>query len=183
MKYQPYRNITAQSVNVQVLTIMLANLEKEPDSAIRVVPIVVFMAFTIEAYLNTLGSTAITYWSDLERLPWRNKVKILHEAVGQTPEWGHKHLQFATTIFNIRDKLAHGKPERVVGPIFSDPEEAHDYTLNNRVEPPWFTKLNKAWVVKAQEQFKGLMAHLSQLHNLHESHHLLISTGGISEEE
>ncbi|PLU86074.1 hypothetical protein CXG45_27480 [Pseudomonas plecoglossicida] len=178
MTYQPYRDITAQGMNVQVLMVMLSQIEKGPDSAIRVLPAVVFMAFAVEAYLNNIGAKRISYWDDLERLPWRKKVNILHEVAGQKPDWGGSHLQFAASLFTLRDKLAHGKPERVLGPVFPDADEAHEFSLRNRIDPPWFTTLNKAWVMKAKDQFTDLMGYLARMHGLHESDHLLGATGG-----
>ncbi|WP_139137831.1 hypothetical protein [Pseudomonas sp. GTC 16481] len=165
-------------MNVRVLMLMLAQIEKEPDSPIRVVPVVVFMAFAVEAYLNNLGAKRISYWDELERLPWKKKVTILHEVAGQKADWGHTHLQFASSLFSLRDKLAHGKPERILGPVFEEGADAHEFSLKNRLEPAWFTKLNKEWALKAKVQFTELMQHLATMHGLHESDHLLSATGG-----
>lgn len=177
MTYQPYIDFTAQGMNVSVLMVMLSEVEKSPDSAIRVVPIVVFMAFAIESYLNNIGAKRISYWSHMERLPWRNKMNVLHEAAGCKADWGSGHLQFAVSLFSLRDKLAHGKPERVVGPVFQDANVAHEFPMTG-LKPAWFTKLNKAWAMKAKEQFTQLMGYLAQMHGFHESDHLLNSTGG-----
>ncbi|MBA6111324.1 MULTISPECIES: hypothetical protein [Pseudomonas] len=178
MTYQPFREVTAQGMNVRVLMHMLYQIEKEPDSATLVVPAVVFMAFAVESYLNNLGAKRISYWNELERLPWRKKVTILHELAGQKADWGQSHLQFASSLFMLRDKLAHGKPERTLGPVFEDPAEAHRYLTTNHLEPAWFTKLNKAWAAKAKIQFTELMQYLAKMHGLHESDHLLNATGG-----
>jgi hypothetical protein len=178
MTCQPYRDFTAQGMNVHVLMWMLSQIEKGPDSALRVMPVVVFMAFAVEAYLNNTGAKLISYWDDLERLPWRKKVNILHEVAGKKPDWGSSNLQFATTLFSLRDKLAHGKPERILGPVFDSAEEAREYSLRGRFQPAWFTTLNRAWALKAQVQFTELMGYLARINGLHESDHLLISTGG-----
>jgi len=37
-----------------------------PDALL---PLLVFMAFSVEAYVNYIGSVSIPYWDDLERLP------------------------------------------------------------------------------------------------------------------
>lgn len=178
MTYQPYRDVTAQGMNVQVLMTMLSLIEKGPESAIRVVPAVVFMAFSVEAYLNNIGAKRISYWDELERLPWRKKINILHEVAGRKADWGHSHLQFASTLFSLRDKLAHGKPERILGPVFQNANDAQEFAMRT-LEPAWFTKLNKAWAMKAKIQFTELMGYLAEMHDLHESDHLLSSTGGL----
>jgi hypothetical protein len=179
MSYQAYSDFTAQSANIQTLMAMLSDLDKSNDSAVRVIPIVVFMAFSIEAYINSVGARAIPYWGELERLPWKKKLGILHQAAGKTAKWGEGDLQFASSVFNLRDNLAHGKPERVVGPIFETYEEAYEHRQLNRLEPVWWAKLNKAWAVKARVQFNELMKYVAALHSLHESDHLMLATGGM----
>ena len=179
MSYQTYSDFTAQSANIQTLMAMFSDLDAGNDSAVRVVPIVVFMAFSIEAYVNSVGARVIPYWAELERLPWKKKIGILHLAAGKKCDWGKGDLQFADSVFGLRDKLAHGKPERVVGPLFPTYNEAHSHRMHNRLEPVWWSKLNKAWAVKSKEQFRGLMTYIAALHGLHESDHLSISTGGM----
>ena len=183
MKHQPYRNVTAQSINVQTLMHMIDQLKTGSDSATRIVPIVVFMAFSIEAYLNTLGSRKISYWDELERLPWRSKVKILHGVARATPNWGESHLQFATSIFGLRDNLAHGKPERIVGPIFDDYDSAFRFSMENRLRPAWFTSLNRTWATASMAKFTDLMSYLAEMQGFDKSDHLLLATGGMIKHE
>jgi len=183
MKHQPYRNVTAQSINVQTLLYMIDQLKEGNDSAMRVVPVVVFMAFSIEAYLNSLGSRRISYWDELERLPWRSKVSILHESAGNKPRWGESHLQFATSIFSLRDKLAHGKPERIEGPIFDDYDTAFKFSVDNRLRPAWFTNLNRSWAIASMEKFTALMSYLAEMQGFDKSDHLLLATGGMIKHE
>jgi len=179
MKHQPYRNVTAQSINVQTLLHMIEQLKEGNDSATRVVPVVVFMAFSIEAYLNSLGSRRISYWDELERLPWRSKINILHESAGNKPSWGESHLQFAASIFSLRDKLAHGKPERIEGPIFDDYDTAFKFAVENPLRPAWFTKLNRSWALASMDKFTALMFYLAEMHGLDKSDHLLLASGGM----
>lgn len=180
MKYQPYVEFTAQGANVRTLMTMYASLDTAPDTVERVIPIIVFMAFSIEAYLNSVGSRCVPFWDELERLPWRSKVNILHKSTSQKANWGEAHLQFATSVFKLRDNLAHGKPERVLGPSFESWEEAHQHLLARKPQPLWYAQLNKAWAYKAKEQFRELMRYLGELHGLHESDHLAISEGGVA---
>jgi hypothetical protein len=181
--YQPYSNFTAQARTVSALMSMYAQLERGSSSRIELTPIVVFLAFSIESYLNSLGARKLCIWDELERLPWKKKMTILHKAAGRSPEWGKDPLHFATQVFALRDKLAHGKPERVVGPKFRTEAEAVQYVnspeLHRDLQPEWYTKITKDWVIEAKERFGQLMIYLGGLFGFHESDHLLSSTGGM----
>lgn len=177
-KYQTYKDFTAQSFNVQALMKLYAGLEREPESESNLVPIVVFLAFSVESYLNSLGAAHLEIWDELEKLPWRSKVEILHKVAGKNPDWGKEPLQFATEIFKLRDKLAHGKPERMTGPITSIPPDLHDHSAWAYV-PEWYAGITVEWALKAKGRFRALMAYLAALFGLHESDHLRASQGGI----
>ena len=64
---------------------MYAQLEAGASSRIELTPIVVFLAFSIESYLNSIGARKLIIWDELERLPWKNKVVILHKTAGRSP--------------------------------------------------------------------------------------------------
>lgn len=181
--YQPYSNFTAQSRTVSALMSMYAQMEGGGSSRIELTPIVVFLAFSIESYVNSIGARQLSIWDELERLPWRNKIDILHKTAGKSPEWGSDPLQFAIEVFALRDRLAHGKPERVVGPKFRTETEAAQYLsgpdLNSALQPEWYRRITREWVMRAKERFRLLMIHLGGLFGLHEFDHLLSSTGGV----
>jgi hypothetical protein len=180
--YQPYSDFTAQSRTVAALMRMYGQLERAGSSRTELTPFVVFLAFSIESYLNSIGARKIDFWEELERLPWRKKIAILHKKAGRTPEWGKEPLQFATEVFALRDRLAHGKPERILGPKFRTKAEAASYLggpkLNRALQPSWYTGITEDWVMKAKERFRLLMIYLGGLFGFHESDHLLSSTGG-----
>ena len=181
--YQPYSNFTAQSRTVSALMSMYAQLEGGVSSRVELTPIVVFLAFSIESYLNSIGARKLTIWDELERLPWKSKVVILHKTAGKSAEWDKDPLQFASEVFALRDRLAHGKPERVLGPIFRTKAEATQYlnrpVLSPDLQPEWYTRITVDWVMRAKERFRLLMIYLGGLFGLHGSDHLLTSTGGL----
>jgi hypothetical protein len=181
--YQPYSDFTAQSRTVSALMSMYAQLERGTSSPTELTPIVVFLAFSVESYLNSIGARKLAIWDELERLSWKNKITILHKTVGKLPVWGKDPLQFANEVFSLRDKLAHGKPERVVGPKFRTHAEAAPYInrpqLHPELQPEWYRKITKDWVMEAKERFRLLMIYLGGMFDLHESDHLLSSTGGL----
>lgn len=158
---------------------LYASLEKSNGQRIELTPIVVFLAFSVESYLNSLGARHVIIWDELERLSWKRKIHILYKTAGRAPEWGHEPLQFATEVFELRDKLAHGKPEKVLGPVVGDFREANDLLDSGELQPGWYKDITKEWVLQAKERFHLLMTHLGQLFGRHESDHLLHATGGI----
>jgi hypothetical protein len=180
--YQPYSDFTAQSRTVAALMSMYGQLEPGGTSRVELTPIVVFVAFSIESYLNSIGARKLDIWEELERLPWRKKIVILHKTAGRAPLWGKDPLQFATEVFALRDRLAHGKPERIVGPKFRTEAEAARYLggpqLNSALQPDWYTGITEDWVMTAKERFRLLMVYMGGLFGFHESDHLLTSTGG-----
>lgn len=177
--YQAYADFSAQSRSVRALMSMYAQIERDPEHRAELTPIVVFLAFSIESYLNSIGSRKFAIWDELERLPWKQKVAILHKAVGRTVDWGKEPLQFASEVFKLRDKLAHGKPERVVGPVVRVAAEAERFVSSDELQPDWYKLLTKEWVLEAKGRFRVLMIYLGGLYGLHESDHLRTATGGL----
>ena len=158
---------------------MYARLEQKPDTKEELTPVVVFTAFAIESYLNSIGARKIPFWDDLERLPWRQKVSILHKAASKKPDWGQDPLQFASEVFSLRDKLAHGKPERVLSPPQQTDRAAGELLSSQSLQPDWYRGITREWAFQAKSRFRILMVYLGALHGLHESDHLLSSSGGI----
>jgi hypothetical protein len=177
--YQPYIDFTAQSHNISALMRLYAQLEKNPQDAPPLTTIIVFAAFSVEAYINSIGAKKVDFWEEIERLPWRKKVVILHKHAGATPDWSKDPLQFALEVFRIRDNLAHGKPERVLGPVCSDHKKAEELLSSAHLKPDWFKTISKEWVAGSKDRLRVLMIYLGQLYGFHESDHLLHATGGI----
>ncbi|HEU4951096.1 MAG TPA: hypothetical protein VFT46_04050 [Holophagaceae bacterium] len=177
--YQAFSDFTAQSRSVGALMSMYGLLERDDQVRLPLAPVVVFIAFSIESYLNSLGARAIPFWDEIERLSWKSKVNVLHTTAGCDPNWGQEPLQFATEVFRLRDKLAHGKPERVLGPKLSDQAEPEKMVLGDALQPEWYKSINREWVFQAKGRFQALMVYLGGLFGLHESDHLHSSSGGI----
>jgi hypothetical protein len=176
--YQPFTDFTAQGMTVSALMSMYALIERDPPARIDLTPIVVFLAFAIESYLNSIGARQLEIWDEIERLPWKKKVAILHKIAGVSTDWGKDPLQFATEVFALRDKLAHGKPERVVGPVLNNQDDAERFPTED-LQPDWYKQVTREWVLEAKERFRLLMIYLGGLFGLHESDHLQLLTGGI----
>jgi len=177
--YQPYCDFPAHAKNYASLSFMFWMVKSYTANPNGLAPIIVFQAFTIESYLNSLGSDNLVIWDELERLPWRKKVIILHKTVNKEVDWGSRSLQFATEVFSIRDKLAHGKPERILGQFYNTYEEAKSVLGKTEMEPEWYRKITKEWVLDSVGRFHELMEYLGGLFSRPESNYKFTAEGGI----
>ena len=73
----------------------------------------VFAAFTFEAYLNTVGSGLIRFWSELEYLSPESKLACVTEQLGISLDAGRRPLQTIKPLVQFRNDIAHGKPATV----------------------------------------------------------------------
>lgn len=178
IQWRPYMNFTAQSTALQAFYLMIGRLQKGDLSEGEYPTVIVFMAFSLEAYLNTLGPRNIAFWDDIERLSWRTKIEILHKVAGAKPNWGQGPLQFAGKIFKFRDGLAHGKPERVCGEwVQGKPDGSHS-EKNRALKPSYMEGITSQWLLDSADQFRTLMTYLGGLFDYHESDHLCTAEGG-----
>ena len=67
-KYRRINEFTAQGINVRALMLLHDQLEADQNRDKNLIPIVVFTAFSIESYLNSLGSRNVEIWEDIEGL-------------------------------------------------------------------------------------------------------------------
>lgn len=178
-QYQPYCDFPAHGKNIEALSRMLWLLSGNNSYPFPLTPIVVFEAFTIESYVNTLGAEKIEIWDDLERLPWKKKISILHKMAKKTPDWGKEPLQFATEVFQIRDCLAHGKPERVEGKLFNTQQEAINVLGTHEMEPEWFKKIDIKWILDSKERLDNLMRYLAGLNDSPPLGYMSGASGGV----
>jgi hypothetical protein len=157
--------VSAQKRNVQALHALISAIGVHDPKAVQIVPIVVFMAFTVEAYVNDLGFRHITDWKKKERRPWKEKIEILHKEKTRPVDWNFEHLAFIKELFSIRDRLAHGKPERVYGPQFDSKQEANEHVISSEFDPDWFLEL-PVWYHSSRDKFFQALEYLAILHAL-----------------
>ncbi len=159
--YTVYREFTAHGPAVQALGLIYKRLEAGTLLEEEVMPLIVFTAFSIEAYVNHLGFP-LPGWK--ERSSWKHKIERLHASVSQPCDWQAIPLDFAVEVFSIRDKLAHGKPERLEVVFSSAPEDAEQFLDHPDLTPQWYlTCLDLNWAARSRERFLRLAAHLGGL--------------------
>ena len=80
----------------------------------HIVTSMLFDAFTIEAYLNHLGSLSFSFWPPLKRrLSARDKLDVICDHLGLQPDFGSPPWQSMRFIFELRNLLAHAETEVV----------------------------------------------------------------------
>jgi hypothetical protein len=74
--------------------------------------VILFCAFTLEAYFNHLGKEKIRSWVKIERkLGPKEKLALLLDVIKHSVDESRQPFQTLTEIFRLRDALAHGKTE------------------------------------------------------------------------
>lgn len=91
----------------------------------------VFAAFSLEAYLNHLGTSEFPDWVKFERSKSpRQKLDMLAAKRGYSPDFSKTPFETFDQIFTFRKKIAHGKTERV------EIEEVQERELGDKPELP-----------------------------------------------
>lgn len=175
-RIRTFSEVSAQRRNLQALHALIATIGVREPKPQEVLPVVVFMAFTFESYVNNLGYRRQPDWSKKERKPWREKVKLLHELQSTSPNWDSAPLDFASELFELRDRLAHGKPEQVDGPSFDCMGAAQEHITSSDFDPDWFSVLGPYWYKQAKDKFFALLEYMAQLHGLSPTDYLHAST-------
>jgi hypothetical protein len=118
----------------------------------------VFTAFTLEAYLNHIGSKLYKCWGDLERpLGPRQKLNLVAERLGIPIHYGERPWEVMRQLFGFRNDIAHGKSvvleESKVVPLneFSD-EQAFEF-----IKTKWEKYCRKENAIRAREDVQNIV--------------------------
>jgi hypothetical protein len=88
--------------------------ETEEGRFFHCLSVMLYSAFSIEAYLNHLGKAEISDWEKIERgYSPRQKLKMLVERKKFLPDFTKSPFDTFDNMFNLRKKIVHGKTERV----------------------------------------------------------------------
>jgi hypothetical protein len=123
----------------------LAN-ERERDWSMPALVAMVFAFHTVEAYLNFVGERlAPDIWKDernfFRKEPyrgWDGKLRMVMELVGLLRMPDSRPLKTILELKELRDLIAHGKPEKLTGDILHSPDAEAPYpafTLRSMFTP------------------------------------------------
>jgi hypothetical protein len=86
-----------------------------PGRLNHIITSMLFDAFTLEAFLNHLGSKQLSFWSSLkEKLSPREKLDVLCEVLKFHPDFGKSPWQSWGFIFKLRNLLVHAQTETIL---------------------------------------------------------------------
>jgi hypothetical protein len=87
----------------------------------------VFTAFTLEAYLNHVGSKLLPCWEYLERSkPPKEKLSLIAKHLGVTVTYGTRPWKVMSELFEFRNTIAHGKSITFKPPVKVVSLEEHE---------------------------------------------------------
>lgn len=97
----------------------------------------VFSAFSLEAYLNHIGSKLFRSWNALERLSPEEKLLVVCEKLNLEFDSGVRPLNTIRQLFKFRNDVAHGKTVTVREDDIVDINEYLDKYLGQRPLATW----------------------------------------------
>lgn len=98
---------------------------------------ITFTAFTLEAFLNHIGEELFESWrDDLEQISVKGKIRIISDKVGLRVDYGEMPWQVVPELVAFRNKVAHGKNERLFEEIIL-PLSKYDEHLNAFLKSDW----------------------------------------------
>jgi len=93
-------------------TVLLENAKRKEDGCFyQTMGAILMSAFAFEAYLNHIGAALFRFWPEMERLPWRAKLKIVLCHVNLEVDHGSGPYQTLSKLFEFRNAVAHGRSE------------------------------------------------------------------------
>jgi len=117
---------------------------------------ITFTAFTLEAFLNHIGEELFEGWrDDLEQISVMGKIRIISDKVGLKVDCGKMPWQVVPELVALRNKVAHGKNERLYEEIIL-PLNEYDEHLNVFLKTDW----QEAATTKNAKRFMKLVQEL-----------------------
>lgn len=125
---------------------------KEADGAREAIALdcmscLIALAFSVEAIVNLIGAKVINPWD--ERAPYKEKMKVLGEALGFIFAPSQEPYKTLQTLKTIRDQMAHGKP------IESTTVLEDRVSFSRVMSCPWDEYLNPTFAKEAYSQVKA----------------------------
>jgi hypothetical protein len=113
--------------------------EIEVEASIDRLTAATFCAFTLEGYLNWLGSEKVEHWKELERISPIQKLLVITSFLGIEIDRSHRPFSSFKGVFSFRNNfIAHGKADSVATtflqgsePIIPVPRIESDCSIEN----------------------------------------------------
>ncbi len=98
---------------------------------------ITFTAFTLEAFLNHIGEELFDSWRDeFEQINVKGKIRDITDKVSVNVDYGVTPWQVVPELVAFRNKVAHGKNERLLEEVFL-PLDKYDEHFNIFLKSDW----------------------------------------------
>jgi hypothetical protein len=128
------------------------------------------LAFSVEAFVNFVGSKKIKNWN--ERAPYPRKMEALSEKFKMPFSQSHEPYATLARLKAIRDQMAHGKPREFISPASSKAE------LSQAMSPMWSGHIASDCVNSPYEQVEKFKAMLLKAAHINLGGTLTSGVGG-----
>ena len=134
--------------------------ENQKGSYYQFLASIVFIAFTLEAFLNHIGQHIFSSWEDLEKLTPKAKVNIICEKLGIKVNYGVLPWQIIPEILGIRNKIAHGKSSLLKEEAVIPHTDNYDEIMHMILLADWQKYTSRANAERAQTEIEKVLTEI-----------------------
>lgn len=146
----------------------LENAKRNEVGSINdLMPALAFAAFTVEAYVNFIGSKLLPkLWKNERNLGFEKKLKKIFEELGQQfPDCSVDPYSSILSLKNLRDELAHGKPYVVDDSFETDEDTTSANYRELFFKIPLYEKLTLSGLEGAETTISQAEAFINLIHS------------------
>lgn len=126
----------------------------------------VFSAFTLEAFLNSLGPKVYPVWSEIARIGPLEKLKVLAHFLSYELDFGKRPHQTVTELVKFRNSVAHGRDEIITLNGREVPRQKRNISYTLMVKSEWVKYCKVANAKRAYEDVGQLAEGLASKANI-----------------
>src|SRR4051812_7290281 len=126
-----------------------------------------FRAFALEALLNWIGQQLIPHWRYLQRLSPKEKLDLLTDLIKVMPDYGSRPWQVVKQLFDFRNDIAHGKPQKLTSETIEDLDEFLDRKLGVTIQTEWERFCSEENAIRAMEDVEEIANILYEKADIH----------------
>jgi hypothetical protein len=153
--------------------------KNDEGSFYKMITIVIFSCFTIEAYMNHIGKNVYSHWKEIDRIKTLDKLKILFTQLELDFDKSREPIQSIYEMFEIRNKLAHGNTESINKKTKQKAIQINEIKIEE-TQTSWEEKIIKQNVKKYFENMERVIFLMNEKVNPNENPFLMISTTSTS---
>lgn len=124
---------------------------------------IVFSAFALEAFLNHIGDSLYSSWSEMEKkLDPKSKIAIICEKLEIKPDYGTMPWQIIPEIIGFRNKIAHGKSEFRRVETITECHDEYSMAMYQLIESSWGEFVTESNAIRIHKEMEVLFEIIHQ---------------------